>query len=97
MLLALEQVGAGKKIKGETHGKHLLQGGILEISFSKMEGEAAVQGTTRAAVRSRRGGRARKRLQPDPRRKHSEDPDCIFVTETPLESRLKGKTWSVWE
>lgn len=54
-------MGVGKKIKGETHGKHLLQGGILEISFSKREGEAAVlhagdhQGCSEK--QERRGGR----------------------------------------
>ena len=75
MLLALEQVGVGKKIKGETHGKHLLQGGILEISFSKREGEAAVlhagdhQGCSEK--QERRGGRARIRLQPNPKRRQS--------------------------
>lgn len=53
-------MGVGKKKKGETHGKHLLQGDILEISFSKREGEAAVlhvgdhQGCTEE--RERRGG-----------------------------------------
>lgn len=75
MLLALEQVGVGKKIKGETHGKHLLQGGISELSFGKREGEAAVlhagdhQGC--GEKQERRGGRAGERLQPNPKRRQS--------------------------
>lgn len=31
-LLALEKMGVGKKIEGETRGKHLAQGGILELA-----------------------------------------------------------------
>lgn len=49
-------------MKGETRGKHLLQGDILGTSFRKREGEAAVlhagnhQGCTEE--RERRGGTA---------------------------------------
>lgn len=32
LLLALEEVGVGKKIESETRGKHLVQGGILELA-----------------------------------------------------------------
>lgn len=32
LLLALEGVGVGKKIVSETRGKHLVQGGILELA-----------------------------------------------------------------
>jgi len=62
LLLALEQFGAGKKRKGETHGKHQLQGGILERSLRKREGEAAARhgGDDQwcSEKREGRGGRA---------------------------------------
>lgn len=74
LLLALEQVGVGKKIKSETHGKHLL----LEISFSKREGEAAVlhagDHQDCAEKQEGRGGRASDKASAKSER-HREDPD----------------------
>lgn len=73
MLLAWEHVGGGEKVKNETHGKHLLQGGILGVSVGKRSSCAACR--ARAAVKERRGSRASCKASAKPG-KQSEDPKC---------------------